>query len=193
VTNCCDKRPAFITSAINRWSVCCHDICVFTDRYLVVTIPHCFGCRGYSAYRTAESNLVVSVAWQWLFNAFDNSAFQTTCHNIYISNDSSCENNRYAKCLILTLLEYAEGSSENSTVFTISPLRDSCPEDTTMKTDMRVSSLSVSLFIIDALSAAKFKYCRTSNNRMINTDLGRTWKCAAKSIFKVLPGIRLRD
>jgi hypothetical protein len=80
VTNCCDNRPltAFIASAINCWSV----RCVFTDGYLVLTIPHCFSRRGYSAYRTVESNLVVSVAWQWLFSALDNSAFQTTCHNI---------------------------------------------------------------------------------------------------------------
>jgi hypothetical protein len=84
MTNCCDKQPitAFITSAINCWSVCCHDTCMFTDRYLVVTIPHCFGYQGYSAYRTVESNLVVSVAWQWLFSALDNLTFQTTCHNI---------------------------------------------------------------------------------------------------------------
>jgi hypothetical protein len=69
VTNFCDNRPltAFIASAIDCWSVRCHDICVFTDRYLllVVTIPHCFGCKGYFAYTTIESNLVVSVAWQW--------------------------------------------------------------------------------------------------------------------------------
>jgi hypothetical protein len=84
VANCCDNRPltAFIASAIN-WSVRWHDICVFTDRYLVVTIPHCFGCQGYFAYRTVESNLVVSVAWQWLFSVLDNSAVQTTCHNIF--------------------------------------------------------------------------------------------------------------
>jgi hypothetical protein len=39
-------RPltAFMASVINCWSVCCHDVFVFTDRYLVVTIPHCFGC-----------------------------------------------------------------------------------------------------------------------------------------------------
>jgi hypothetical protein len=84
VTNCYDNRPltAFIASAISCWSVRCHDICVFTDRDLVVTIPHCFGCQGYFAYRTVESNLVVSVAWQWIFSTLDNSAFQTTCHNI---------------------------------------------------------------------------------------------------------------
>jgi hypothetical protein len=44
---CCDNQPltAFITSAINCWSARCHDIWVFTDRYLVVTIPHSFGCE----------------------------------------------------------------------------------------------------------------------------------------------------
>jgi hypothetical protein len=56
---------AFIISAINCWSVRCHDICVLTDRYLVATIPHCSGCRGYLAYRTVESNLVASVDTQF--------------------------------------------------------------------------------------------------------------------------------
>jgi hypothetical protein len=58
---------------------------VFTGRYLVVTISHCFGCQGYFAYRTIEGNLVVSVAWQWLFSALDNSVFWATRHNILIS------------------------------------------------------------------------------------------------------------
>jgi hypothetical protein len=99
VTNCCvellvmnscgellrnQSLTAFIISAINCWSVRCHDICVLTDCYLVVTIPHCFGYRGYLAYRTVGSNLVVSVAWQWIFPACGNSAFQTTCHIIII-------------------------------------------------------------------------------------------------------------
>jgi hypothetical protein len=52
---------AFIISAINFWSLRCHNICVLTDRYLVATIPHFSGCRGYIFYRTVESNLVVSV------------------------------------------------------------------------------------------------------------------------------------
>jgi hypothetical protein len=38
--------------------------------------------RGYLAYRTVRRNLVVSVAWQWLFSALGNSAFQATCHII---------------------------------------------------------------------------------------------------------------
>jgi hypothetical protein len=95
VTNCCvellwqtpiadfldnQSFTAFITLAINCWSVRCHDTYMFTDRYLGARIPHCFGCRGYSAYRTVESNLVVSFAWQWIFPALGNSAFQTTCH-----------------------------------------------------------------------------------------------------------------
>jgi hypothetical protein len=50
----------FIVSAIHCWSVRCHDICISTDRCLVVTIPHCFGCRGYFVYRTVGSTLVVS-------------------------------------------------------------------------------------------------------------------------------------
>jgi hypothetical protein len=56
---------AFIISAINCWSVRCQDMCVLTDRYLLVTIPHCSGCRGYLAYRTVESNLVASVDTQF--------------------------------------------------------------------------------------------------------------------------------
>jgi hypothetical protein len=46
-TDCFDNQPftAFITSAINCCSVCCHDICVLTDRYLDATIPHCCGCE----------------------------------------------------------------------------------------------------------------------------------------------------
>jgi hypothetical protein len=52
-------------------------------------LPSCnnsplFRLRGYLACRTVGSNLVVSVAWQWLFSTLDNSAFQTTCHNIYV-------------------------------------------------------------------------------------------------------------
>jgi hypothetical protein len=82
VVNCRDNQPltVFIISAINCWSVRCNDICMLTDRYPVVTIPHCSGCRGYLAYRTFGSNLVVSVAWQWIFPALGNSAFQTICH-----------------------------------------------------------------------------------------------------------------
>jgi hypothetical protein len=30
-------------------------------------LPHCFGCPCYLAYRTVGSTLVVSVAWQWVF------------------------------------------------------------------------------------------------------------------------------
>jgi hypothetical protein len=86
---------AFIISAINCWSVRCHDTCVLTDRYLVATISHCSGCRGYLAYRTVGSK-------QWIFPALGNSAFQTTCHNangsrihsmlILIMNSASLEN-----------------------------------------------------------------------------------------------------
>jgi hypothetical protein len=43
-----------------------------------------FRLRGYLAYRTVGSNLVVSVAWQWIFPALGNSAFQTTCHSIIL-------------------------------------------------------------------------------------------------------------
>jgi hypothetical protein len=84
VTNCCDNQPLtpFIISAINCWSVRCHDICVLMDRYLVPTIPHCSGCRGYLAYRTVGNNLVVSVAWQWIFPALGNSTLQTTRHTM---------------------------------------------------------------------------------------------------------------
>jgi hypothetical protein len=84
----------FVISAIHSWPVRCHDICLLTDRCLVVTIPHCFGCRGHFVYRTAGNNFscirgyiilmnYVSVAWQWIFPALGNSAFQTTCHIIY--------------------------------------------------------------------------------------------------------------
>jgi hypothetical protein len=73
--------PAFITLGINCWSVRCLDTCMLTDRYEVATIPPLFRLPGYLAYRTVGSNLVVSVAWQWLFSTLDNSAFQTTCHN----------------------------------------------------------------------------------------------------------------
>jgi hypothetical protein len=40
---------------------------MLTDRYQVATIPPLFRLPGYLAYRTVGSNLVVSVAWQWLF------------------------------------------------------------------------------------------------------------------------------
>jgi hypothetical protein len=52
---------------------------------LVATIPPLFRLPGYLAYRTVGSNLVLSVAWHWLFSTLDNSAFQTTCHIIKIT------------------------------------------------------------------------------------------------------------
>jgi hypothetical protein len=55
---------------------------MLTDRYQVATIPPLFWLPGYLAYRTVGSNLVVSIAWQWLFYTLDNSAFQTTCHSM---------------------------------------------------------------------------------------------------------------
>jgi hypothetical protein len=55
-----------------------------------------FRLRGYLAYRTVGSNLVVSVAWQLVFPALGNSAFQTTWHNIICGTSlgtSVCEDN----------------------------------------------------------------------------------------------------
>jgi hypothetical protein len=115
IPDCCDKQPftACIISrsiVVNCWSVRCHDTCVLTDRYLDATIPHCSGCeatlptellRAIQLYpRIYNSSLLnsadmshVSVAWQWLFSTLDNSAFQTTCHNMYaIVNIAGCLN-----------------------------------------------------------------------------------------------------
>jgi hypothetical protein len=39
----------------------------------------------------------VSVAWQWIFPALDNSAFQTTCHNIIAIFDDIQEPMPYYK------------------------------------------------------------------------------------------------
>jgi hypothetical protein len=67
IVDCLDNQSltAFIISAINCWSVRCHDTYMLTGRCLVATIPHCSGCRGYLAYRTVESNLVASVDTQF--------------------------------------------------------------------------------------------------------------------------------
>jgi hypothetical protein len=87
-----DNQPfaAFIISVINFWSVRFHDICVHTDRYFVATFPHCFGGRlpclqncweQLSCFRGYIILMhYLSVAWQWIFPALRNSAFQTTCH-----------------------------------------------------------------------------------------------------------------
>jgi hypothetical protein len=90
------SSTAFIISVINCWSICCHDICVLTDRYWVATIPQLFwlprlfclqncweqfSCiRGYIILMN-----YISVAWQWVFPALGNSAFRTTCHNSMVS------------------------------------------------------------------------------------------------------------
>jgi hypothetical protein len=85
---------------INCWSVRCHDTCMLTDCYQVATIPPLFWLPGYLAYRTVGSNLVVSVAWQWLFSTLDNSASQTTCHSINTSSLVTCFFNVDAYCIV---------------------------------------------------------------------------------------------
>jgi hypothetical protein len=96
IPDCSDNQsfPAFITLGINCWSVRCHDTCMLTNRYQVVTIPPLFRFPGYIAYRTFGSNLFVSVAWQRLFLALGNSAFPTTCHNIIQQYDTQVCNSQ---------------------------------------------------------------------------------------------------
>jgi hypothetical protein len=48
---------------------------------LIVTIPHCFGCRGYFAYRTDESNLV-HVLCSWTLSIVSSLSKILTKHNV---------------------------------------------------------------------------------------------------------------
>jgi hypothetical protein len=80
--------PAYIISAIHCWSVRCQDICISTDRCLVVTITPLFRWQrvfwlqnSWEHFGWTRGYIILSVAWQWVFHALGNSAFQTTCHN----------------------------------------------------------------------------------------------------------------
>jgi hypothetical protein len=93
IPDCCDNQPlpAYLISAIHCWSVRCQDICISTNRCLVVTITPLFrlpmlpclqNCLEH--FSCIRGYIILSVAWQWVFLALGNSAFQTTCHNILL-------------------------------------------------------------------------------------------------------------
>jgi hypothetical protein len=85
--DCCHNQSLtpFIVSAIH----CCQLLVCSLPRYMRAyrALLSCnnsplLRLRGYLAYSTVGRNLVVSVAWQWLFSTLNNSAFQAICHNI---------------------------------------------------------------------------------------------------------------